>query len=204
MDQVQAYAGTLGFEAEIQAIADPNLLARHNEVFDETTADGIKKVKAKRQNEYAFHTYMPAFSTEDLLNKIESGKTPEWPGGLAQLVTKELKEEFRPKDTISRVVMWMTMARITMSKKWNPKKLRERLKTLSNLFNNYKKKINDDDLVATILIQAPEQYAPVLVIAQQNASKENRDLIVKELIEIMCYQWRITEGMADEVKKEGN
>ena len=117
----QAYAGTLGFENAIQVTVDANFPAKSDDAFDETTAEGTKKSKAKKQNAYAFHTFALAFTTEDLLSKLESAKTTDWPGGLAHLVTAELMEEFRPKDTISRVEMRMAMARITMGKRRTPR-----------------------------------------------------------------------------------
>ena len=107
-------------------------------------------------------------------------------------------EEFRSKDTISRVEMHMALARITMGKKENPKKL----KALSNRYDTDTKKIDEDDFVAAILTQAPDQYASALGLEQRNASKANHDLTVKELIDTMSDQWRITAGAAEEGKKE--
>ena len=75
-----------GFAEAIKEEADPNLPSIHNAVIDETTPEGVLQAKAKRKNACAFTNYKMSFTTEDLLNTIESAKTPEWPEGLAYLV----------------------------------------------------------------------------------------------------------------------
>ena len=89
----QAYAGMQGFDAAIQEKAEENLPKRADIEIDESTAEGKKHVLAKKRNAYAFEEYTLAFTSEELLSKIESAKTEEWLGGLAYLVTKALAHE---------------------------------------------------------------------------------------------------------------
>ena len=107
----------------------------------------------------------PAFSTEDLLGKIEAAKTAEWLEGLAHLVTKELIIESRPTNTVSRVEMRKVINRMKMGRQEDPKNLKERLRAIENRFNYCNKKIEEGNLVATILAVAPVQYASVLGMA---------------------------------------
>ena len=96
--RMSAYSTMYGFAEAIKEEADPNLPSIHDAVIDETTPLGLKQAKAKRQNVCAFANYTMSFTTEDLLNKIESAKTPEWPEGLAYLVKRALMRENRPKE----------------------------------------------------------------------------------------------------------
>ena len=66
-----------GFAEAIKEEVDPNLPSSHDAVIDETTPEGQLQAKAKRQNACAFANYTMSFTTEDLLNRIESAKTLE-------------------------------------------------------------------------------------------------------------------------------
>ena len=96
--RMSAYAMMYGFAEAIKEEADPNLPASQDVVIEESTPLGVKQAKAKRQSACAFANFTMSFITEDLLNKIESAKTPEWPEGLAYLVKRALMRENRPKE----------------------------------------------------------------------------------------------------------
>ena len=88
--RMSAYATMYGFAEAIKEEAGPNLPSSQDAVIDESTPVGVKQARAKKQNACAFANYTMSFTTEDLLNKIESAKTTEWPEGLAHLVKKSL------------------------------------------------------------------------------------------------------------------
>jgi hypothetical protein len=182
-----AYATMHGFSAAIQEVADANLPDQHDSTIDETTPEGLSQANAKRQNACAFTHYTMSFTTEDLLNKIESTKTEEWLEGLAHLVKKELVRDHHPKDTISRVEMRMEIGKITMGDNEDPAKLNKRIRALQN---RYPKNIDADDLVATILTQAPKKYTTALTMMQRMAARAVPPvaLTVQELIKTMADQ----------------
>ena len=150
--RMSAYSTMYGFAEAMKEEAGPNLPSSREAVINETTPVGVKQAKAKRQNVCAFANYTMSFTTEDLMNKIESAKTPEWTKGLAHLVKKSLMRENRPKDTISRVEMRIAISKVMMGEKEDPAKIYENLRALQN---RYPGKIEEDDLVAVILQQAP-------------------------------------------------
>ena len=115
------YTNMHGLSAAIQEVADANLPDRHDSTIDETTPKGLLQAKAKRQNACAFAHYTMSFTTEDLLNKIESAKTEEWLEGLAHQVKNELVRDHLPNDTISRVEMRMEIGKITMGDNDDPR-----------------------------------------------------------------------------------
>ena len=77
--RMSAYAMMYGFAGAIKEVADPNLPSGQDVDIDETTPEGKKQKRAKWENACAFANYTMSFTTEDLLNKIESAKTVEWP-----------------------------------------------------------------------------------------------------------------------------
>ena len=76
--------------------------------------------------------------------------------------------ENRPKDTISRVEMRIVISKVTMGEKEDPSKLNKNLRALQN---RYPGKIEENDLVAVILQQAPGKYAAALTMMQRMASR---------------------------------
>jgi gag-polypeptide of LTR copia-type len=117
-----------------------------------------KEKAAIRRNDNAMYNYTLAFQTEACMGMIYGATTVIWPDGLAWLVAKALNEKYAPKDRIRRVEMKGQLLAVSISKKEDPHKMFEKFHRLSNLFNDGKVKISDEDLMAQVFLVKDYQF----------------------------------------------
>ena len=111
------------------------------ENVDETNAKDKKKLKAVKRNDEAMASLTLAFTTNDLLNKIISAQTADWPEGLASLVVKELYNKHNSTDTMSLADKKITLSAASIRENVDPKKMFKRLKSAEVRFNTPTHKI---------------------------------------------------------------
>ena len=93
-----AYTGLRGFAESVDPeIQDPELPVKHNE-FDADVDTAKTQREAVKRNAQAVAALTLGFKTPALMNVVNEGKTTEYPGGLAHLIAKELKSQYKPQD----------------------------------------------------------------------------------------------------------
>ena len=198
----QAYASVYGFDVAIKTKKEADLPGKEDEVLDETTAEGKKKMMAKKRNKIAFANLTMAFTNASTMNKVHTAKTDDWPGGLACEVIRQLHQEYQPKDRISRVEMGVRLNSVKIKDSDDPKKLAEQLSAIENEYNTENKKIEKDDLVAVALSAAPKKYAAALTVIQKSIAQAGKELTVNDLLKAMREQWRIKNSGRSNKQKD--
>ena len=151
----QAYASLKGFEDSVNPDQmDVELPAKYN-VFD-TDADKEKKEKlAVKKNSTAVAAYTLAFKTPALMNIVNEGKTADYPNGLAYLIARELRNQYKPQDRVTKVEAINALRAIKMKRSQRPDKFFNKLKTAKS---KYVAEITDEMLINEVMVKAPEKY----------------------------------------------
>jgi hypothetical protein len=108
-----------------------------------------------------------AFQDDALLNMIEQSETAAWPSGLAHMVVDELFKKYRPVDIISRVEMRTKLSKVTMKQNDDPRLLFNQLASIQSEYRSVTQKIDQYDLIAVVLENAPEKYKSILTAEQR-------------------------------------
>ena len=130
-----------------------------------------------------------AFTSESLMGMVYKAQDDLWPSGKAHLVMEALMEQYEPKDRISRVEMRTRLNNVKLSAGENPKAMFEQLAAIDNAYKNREQHVEEDDMVAVVLGQAPKMYTTVLT-TEQRIRGDN--LKLKDLELAMNAQWRIS------------
>ena len=92
----QAYACMKGFENSINPDQiDVEFPAKYD-VFDADADKKKNKKEAIKRNNTAVAAYTLAFKTAALMNIVNEGKTADYPNGLAYLIARELRNQYKP------------------------------------------------------------------------------------------------------------
>ena len=133
-------------------------------------------------------TYLTlAFTMEMNINMIAKVQTDEWPNGLAYLVVRELLRWYKPNDNISRVEVRQMLNKLMMKKNEDPSLLFEKISEIQNRYNTAKHKLDEEDLIATVISVAPEEYNGLLTGEQCHLGD---DLTLKHLEDAMRQFYR--------------
>jgi hypothetical protein len=187
----EAYAGCIGFADALEAGGEAVMPASYITPLDGTKEDGILALAAKKRNQVAMANLTMAFQSEGSMSLIYESKTSAWPMGLAHKVISEMKQEYHPEDTMTRVELRHKLASIKMKKKTNPKTIFEQISAIKNRYNTSTRKIDNDDLIAVILDAAPYEYQAVLTAVQMMYGNQ---LTVLHLKTAMNSHWRTTDA----------
>ena len=195
-----AVAKLKGFHKALLDGGDPDLPDYEDEAIDVSTAEGKRKQAAVRRNDVAISCFTMAFTTEALIGLIYKAQEDIWPNGLAYKVVEELKALYRPKDKISRVELRARLNKVKMNDSDNPRVMFEQLAAIQNMFKSSELEVDEEDLMAVILGQAPKAYANVLATEQQMRG----DLLtLKDLEKAMTIHWRINGSVGGNASGEG-
>ena len=181
----QAYASLKGFEVSIDPEQmDVELPVKYN-VFD-TDADIMKIEKeAIKRNSQAVAAFTLAFKTPALMNLINEGKTADYPNGLAYLIAKEMRDQYKPQDRVTKVEAINALRAIRCKKNQRPDKFFNKLSTAKS---KYIAEITDEMLINEVMVKAPEKYKAV--IATECRAKGS-NLKLADLKEAMNTIWRM-------------
>jgi hypothetical protein len=119
---------------------------------------------AMERNNLAMYTLTLCLTSQGSMGFILKSRTKEYPGGLAWMVMKFMRERYAPKDRVGRVEMKRQLNAVKMGAKDNPAIMFEEFHRLSNLFNDPSTgvEISQDDFMAQVFIAAPDHYQSVL------------------------------------------
>ena len=184
----QAVAKLKGFNKALVDGGDPDLPDWEDQVIDTTTPEGKRMQAAVKRNDVAISCFTMAFTTESLIGLIYKAQDDIWPNGLAYRVVDELKAMYRPKDRISRVELRARLNKVKMNQTENPKVLFEQVAAIQNMFKSSELTIDDEEMIAVVLGQAPKCYTTVLATEQQIRGDT---LMLKHLEKAMNTHWRI-------------
>ena len=98
---------------------------------------------------------------------IARAQTDEWPNGLAYMVVKELLDKYKPSDNMSRVEAGLMLINVTMKKNDDPSVLFEKISEIQNRYNTVTRKLDEEDLIATVIAVAPAEYKSLLTAEQR-------------------------------------
>jgi hypothetical protein len=173
----------------VQALAiggEPLMPAKDTDAVDETTADGKLIMKAKERNARAMANLTLALN-EVTMGIVYEAMTDAYIGGLAHLVIKGLFKKYQPQDIMSKVELRTMLNNIKMKPHEDPAKLFNQISSLKQKYNTSTKKIDDEDLIAVVLSQAPPSYQALLTSEQR---VKGNNLTVADLEETMYQYWR--------------
>ena len=190
----QAYSRVYKFAGAVSATPNPDLPSTEDATIDVTTADGKKQAAAKIMNAVCVANFTMAFTSEKLMGIVYKSCTSDWPGGLAHLIVQELLNRYMPKDLISKVELRRALNAVSMKKDEDPSVLFEALSAIENKFTTATFKIQEEELFATVLEKAPQEYMSVLTCEQR---KQGNALTLKDLEEAMTQLYRAMQGQAE-------
>jgi len=183
-----AFAKIKRFKEALNEGGEMDLPVSENAEIDLSKAAGMKQHEAMRRNDMAIACLSLAFTKPGMLSFIYKSQDTMWPSGKAHLVMEALIEQYEPKDRISRVEMRTRLNNVRMSNGENPKKLFEQLAAIENAYKSEDQYIDEDDMIAVVLGQAPKAYSAVLATEQRIRGDELR---LQDLEFAMNAQWRI-------------
>ena len=160
------YATFYQFAKALKDEKDDDLPDKEDEELDESTAEGKKAVAARKRNHTAMAAFTMAFTKETTMGMVYKSMTKEWPGGLAHVVVKALFKKFKPENVMTRVQLRQALNKISMKANEDPCTLFEQISTIENWYNNETCKVDQDDLIATVIDAAPKEYSSVLTNEQ--------------------------------------
>ena len=183
----KAYAAVMGFLPAIQIVKEVNMPTDESEEIDETQEEGKKKAAAKRRNALAVANLTMAFTTEATICLVYESVTEEWPSGLAHRIVDALFKKYQPQDTMTKVELRQQLNKVSLKKTEDPAKLFEQIAAIQNRYNTASKKIDEEDLIATVLEKAPKEYQALLTGEQLRLGDE---LTIEHLRKAMTTHWR--------------
>ena len=199
-----AFANVKNFERALMNDKDMPASAADVLLLDENDANDKKAFAAVKRNKVAWAQMTLALNTEALLAIMSSTKDLAWPGGLAHKVVVKLKEKYQPNDRVSRVKLRRRLDRVEMSKTDDPSELFEQIASIKNAFQtNNTQTVDEEDLLATVLEKAPEEYASILATEERS---KGASLTLADLEAAMDTEYRIrygVKGTEREKKKRG-
>ncbi len=163
--QFQAYASFNEFDEAIQERAEADLPDTAA-----TATTEVAELAARKRNKRAMACMTMCMAKQSTIGLLQSAMSTEYPNGRACEVVRLLFKKFRPVDTITRVEMRVKLNQIKMSAGEDPSTLFEQINTVKNEYNSSGKKIDEEDLIAVVLVAAPKDYQSLLtsiVIAKE-------------------------------------
>ena len=161
--KMKAFGGVKGFQKVLKPEREEDLPATEETVDDENSAAH----KACDRNLMAMTFLMLAFSMEMNMNMIARAQIDEWPNGLAYKVVKELLDKYKPSDNMSCVEAQLMLNNVMMKKNDDPSVLFEKISEIQNRYNTVTRKLDEEDLIATVIAVAPAEYKSLLTAEQR-------------------------------------
>jgi hypothetical protein len=189
--QFSAFATMNRFAAAIQEEAEEDLPQAESTEEEDTEEEGL----ARGRNRVAMYYLTLAFHTYASQRFLFLGMTQEWPNGLAWMVVRALFRAFRPRDNLSKIEMRVSMNSVTMNRKDSPEVL---FSQLSSIQNRYGIQATEEELIATVVMQSPSEYKPIISAMQLLKS----EMTLNDLEVGMLNFWRSTYGIQQDQSNE--
>ena len=165
LTKFEAYASMKGFESAINPERrDPAMPAAQEPAPGGNGWTPVQKA-ALDKNKMAMYSLTLCLTSQKSLGAVYKAKQdPAFPGGLAYMVMKFLKEKYAPQDRVSRIEYKRQITAVKMSEKENPSSMFEEFHRLSNLYSdtNQGAVASNEDFMAQVFIAAPAHYQSVL------------------------------------------
>jgi hypothetical protein len=126
------YAGLYKFKQALVVGGENDLPAKGTHVPDTKTDAGKAEARALWRNEVAMANLAMTFTTEGLINMLDSSTSSDWPDGKAHLVVEALFAKYEPKDVMSLVELQDALHSVSMKKEQAPAELFEKLNILGD------------------------------------------------------------------------
>jgi hypothetical protein len=164
--RLMAFAHVHRFALTLKIGGEIDLPATDATAIDMSTDAGKRQAAAKRRNDVGMAHLTLAFSNEICLGIIYKAMTADWPQGLAHMVVSGLMAKYQPQDIMTGVELKQQLAAITMKVGSDPATLFEQICTIENRYNTPTRKIDQDELIATLLDRAAPEYRSLLTAVQ--------------------------------------
>ena len=96
---------------------------------------------------------------------------------------------YKPSGDISRAEAWLMLNNVRMKKNDDPSVLFEKIYKIQNRYNTASRKLDDEDLIATVIVAAPMEYQSLLIAEQRRLGDK---LTLNDLEEAMRLYYRYT------------
>ena len=196
MLKFRAYASEKNFK---YALKESEYMPEDPEA-EELTEDQKKWVKA---NEKAVSAYTMALIGEEVFEVICNSITEAYPDGLAYMITEELTNEYQPSDGTTSLEYLNSLNKVKLGKNENPANVFNKVAAIKMAYSTTKDRVQERDLVMTIIRVAPDQYSEAIENLMQQKGDE---LTVKDLKEAMNRKFRfmVARGKVTEEDKDGH
>lgn len=187
------------FKGFAQALAkkDENLPAKEDAALPAEDAMAKLTKKAIKENLEAYSALMLSVDDNVSFSKVDAARTTDWPSGLAYMAWKNLKEEFEPSDTLSRIELKQMLTKTRLDDpKDDPDQLFDKLTHMVQHFKNSGLTLDKEDLIAQVINVAPKEYMSVLT---STVTSKGDDLTVEDLRQVMKQYYRTSQ-----LREEGN
>jgi hypothetical protein len=157
----KAYANAKGFADALVPLAT-NMPTSETDITDtDPKIAAIKKAYVKA-NANAVSVYTLALEGDQVFQMVMSAITPDWPNGLAHMITDKLKAQYQPQDLVADIEMEANMQRITMDTHESPLLLFNQIAALQVGYSYPGRVIADGKYYPMIIRVAPHQYDDVI------------------------------------------
>jgi hypothetical protein len=203
LTKFEAYASMKGFECAINPERrDPAMPAAQEPAPGGNGWTPVQKA-ALDKNKMAMYSLTLCLTSQKSLGAVYKAKQdPAFPGGLAYMVMKFLKEKYAPQDRVSRIEYKRQITAVKMSEKENPSSMFEEFHRLSNLYSdaNQGAVASNEDFMAQVFIAAPAHYQSVL---NSESRAKGDQLTLDDMEKVMTELYRTTYGK-DSAKRNDN
>lgn len=203
--RMEVFAHLQGVEAALSKDNMPkNTTKAYLSSLNDQDANDKLKLEWAKANTMLFYYLTLAFNTPELIHKMVTTRSKDFPLGIAYEVMELLTEEFQPQDKLSNVEIKTKLAAVSMKERENPTTLFEQIDAIKQLAASNPKgyKIDDDKYIAQIMMSAPVEYASVLTHAM---ASNGGTITVAEVKNMMKAFWQLKYNLIEVgKKKKGN
>ena len=132
-----AYCRVNGMSEVFLELFDCQFAAAESTVLDVTDATQLAQKEAKEMNDRAMQALILASKNDIMMNHVKKGMKidPNWPGGKAWQVYKELCVEYQPDDDVADADLEEELMKIKFKSNENPKTIKEKMASLEVKYN---------------------------------------------------------------------
>jgi hypothetical protein len=158
-----SFATVYKFRRCLEETDEPDLPPTEATVLDETKDADKLMIAAKRRNGVAMANFTMAFTSEVTMGMILKSLSSDWPSGKASIVTKLLKNKFKPDDTMTRVELRQELNKVSMKKTEDPARLFERIAAIENRYAGTATTVNKVEYQAVLTSERRQKGTAVTI-----------------------------------------
>jgi hypothetical protein len=166
---------------------------KEDKTIDESTVDGKKEAKARKQNEDAYMDLIAVMMDTVCFSKVSEAKTDDLPSGDANLAWKNLIDRYRPNTKARVVELKKEFASSKLSGGEDPDLWIDNLEYIRSQLKSLKHTVTDDDLMIHVINNVPKEYNMQVAVLERELES---GLTVKKLKDTL-------RGWYTRLKKQG-